>query len=69
MPLYRTGVSDIEGYAPHIEKAAKYVKLMETAGKIGLGLSALDTASKITEACVTIPVKQPLPLSVNSQAV
>ncbi|EKS6643713.1 hypothetical protein QCD58_002516 [Enterobacter hormaechei] len=27
------------------------MKLMETAGKIGLGLSALDTASKITEAC------------------
>lgn len=46
-----TGVSDIEGYATHIEKAARYVKLMETAGKIGLGLSALDTASKITEAC------------------
>ena len=46
-----TGVSDIEGYATHIEKLAKYVKLMETAGKIGLGLSALDTAAKITEAC------------------
>jgi len=46
-----TGVSDIEGYATHIEKLAKYVKLMETAGKIGIGLSALDTAAKITEAC------------------
>lgn len=46
-----TGVSDIESYATHIEKLAKYVKLMETAGKIGLGLSALDTAAKITEAC------------------
>lgn len=46
-----TGVSDIEGYATHIEKLAKYVKLMETAGNIGLGLSALDTAAKITEAC------------------
>lgn len=46
-----TGVRDIEGYATHIEKLAKYVKLMETAGKIGLGLSALDTAAKITEAC------------------
>lgn len=46
-----TGVGDIEGYATHIEKLAKYVKLMETAGKIGIGLSALDTASKITEAC------------------
>ncbi len=46
-----TGVSDIEGYATHIEKLAKYVKLMETAGKIGVGLAALDTASKITEAC------------------
>lgn len=46
-----TGVSDIEGYATHIEKLAKYVKLMETAGKIGLGLSALDTTAKITEAC------------------
>lgn len=46
-----TGVSDIEGYATHIEKLAKYVKLMEIAGKIGIGLSALDTASKITEAC------------------
>lgn len=46
-----TGVSDIEGYATHIEKLAKYVKLMDTAGKIGLGLSALDTAAKITEAC------------------
>ncbi len=48
-----TGVSDIEGYATHIEKLAKYVKLMETAGKIGIGLSALDTAAKITEACTT----------------
>lgn len=46
-----TGISDIEGYATHIEKLAKYVKLMETAGKIGLGLSAFDTAAKITEAC------------------
>jgi len=46
-----TGVSDIEGYATHIEKLAKYVKWMETAGKIGLGLSAFDTAAKITEAC------------------
>ena len=46
-----TGVSDIEGYATHIEKLAKYVKWMETAGKIGIGLAALDTAAKITEAC------------------
>lgn len=46
-----TGVSDIEGYATHIEKLAKYVKLMETAGKIGIGLSAFDTTAKITEAC------------------
>lgn len=46
-----TGVSDIEGYATHIEKLAKYVKWMETAGKIGIGLSAFDTAAKITEAC------------------
>ena len=46
-----TGIDDIEGYATHIEKAAKYVKLMETAGKIGLGLSALNTAAEITEAC------------------
>ncbi|WP_314417876.1 PAAR domain-containing protein [Pseudescherichia vulneris] len=45
------GVSDIEGYATHIEKLAKYVKWMETAGKIGIGLSALDTAAMITEAC------------------
>ncbi|POZ13529.1 type VI secretion system tip protein VgrG [Lelliottia aquatilis] len=48
-----TGIDDIEGYATHIEKAAKYVKLMETAGKIGLGLSALNTAAEITEACST----------------
>ena len=46
-----TGVSDIEGYATHIEKLAKYVKWMETAGKIGIGLSVFDTAAKITEAC------------------
>ena len=46
-----TGVSDIEGYATHIEKLSKYVKWMETAGKIGIGLSAFDTAAKITEAC------------------
>lgn len=46
-----TGVGDIEGYATHIEKLAKYIKLMDVAGKIGVGLSALDTASKITEAC------------------
>ncbi|MDR7940444.1 PAAR domain-containing protein [Enterobacter soli] len=48
-----TGVNDIEGYATHIEKLAKYVKMMETAGKIGVGLAALDTAAKITEACAT----------------
>lgn len=46
-----TGVSDIEGYATHIEKLAKYVKWMETAGKIGIGHSAFDAAAKITEAC------------------
>lgn len=46
-----TGVGDIEGYATHIEKMAKYVKLMETAGKVGVWLSAFDTAAKITEAC------------------
>ena len=46
-----TGVSDIDGYATHIEKLAKYVKWMETAGKIGIGLSAFDSAAKITEAC------------------
>ncbi|AEN64119.1 hypothetical protein Entas_1375 [Enterobacter soli] len=48
-----TGVNDIEGYATHIEKLVKYVKMMETAGKIGVGLAALDTAAKITEACAT----------------
>ncbi|MGV1165855.1 PAAR domain-containing protein, partial [Enterobacter asburiae] len=46
-----TGISDIEGYATHIEKLAKYVKWMETAGKIGIGLSAFDTAANIIEAC------------------
>lgn len=48
-----TGVGDIEGYATHIEKMAKYVKMMETAGKVGVWLSAFDTAAKITEACTT----------------
>jgi hypothetical protein len=60
-----TGVSDIEGYATHIEKLAKYVKLMETAGKIGLGLSALDTAAKITKPAplgAIVPKPRLLPL-------
>ncbi|MGK3142621.1 PAAR domain-containing protein [Pantoea sp. C2G6] len=48
-----TGVGDIEGYATHIEKMAKYVKLMESAGKVGIWLSAFDTAAQITEACTT----------------
>ncbi|MCZ5459963.1 PAAR domain-containing protein, partial [Escherichia coli] len=34
-----TGISDIEGYATHIERAAKYVKAMRYTGYLGIGFS------------------------------
>ncbi|MGV3345807.1 hypothetical protein ACGVWS_08680 [Enterobacteriaceae bacterium LUAb1] len=35
-----TGISDIEGYATHIEQAAKYVRAMRYVGYVGIGFSA-----------------------------
>ena len=46
-----TGVSDIEGYATHIERAAKYVKAMKYIGYTGIGFSAVHSINEINEAC------------------
>ena len=46
-----TGISDIEGYATHIERAAKYVKAMKYTGYVGIGFSAVHSMNKINEAC------------------
>lgn len=48
-----TGVSDIEGYATHIERAAKYVKAMRYAGYVGIAFSAVHSVNEINEACST----------------
>ena len=45
------GVSDIEGDATHIERAAKYVKAMRYAGYIGIGFSTVHSLNEINEAC------------------
>ncbi|MBS0847977.1 PAAR domain-containing protein [Citrobacter sp. JGM124] len=47
----QTGISDIEGYATHIERAAKYVKAMRYTGYVGIGFSALHSINEINEAC------------------
>lgn len=46
-----TGVRDIEGYATHIERAAKYVKAMRYTGYVGIAFSALHSINEINEAC------------------
>jgi hypothetical protein len=48
-----TGISDIEGYATHIERAAKYVKAMRYAGYVGIAFSAVHSINEINEACST----------------
>ncbi|HCL5347917.1 TPA: hypothetical protein N3A45_001060 [Salmonella enterica subsp. salamae serovar [1],40:z35:e,n,x,z15] len=47
----QTGVNDIEGYATYIEKSAKLAKLMKTFNKVSIGLSALNGANSIYDAC------------------
>lgn len=47
----QTGVADIEGYATFMEKAAKYVKLMKTAGYVGIALDGVNRLDKVYEAC------------------
>ncbi|MCI1897315.1 MAG: PAAR domain-containing protein [Enterobacter sp.] len=47
----QTGVADIEGYATFIERAAKYVKMMKTAGYVGIALDGVNRLDKIYEAC------------------
>lgn len=47
----QTGVADIGGYATFIEKAAKYVKMMKTAGYVGIALDGVNRLDKIYEAC------------------
>jgi uncharacterized Zn-binding protein involved in type VI secretion len=47
----QTGVADIEGYATFIEKASKYVKMMKTAGYVGIALDGVNRLDKIYEAC------------------
>lgn len=46
-----TGISDIEGYATHIERAAKYVKAVRYTGYLGIGFSGLHSLNEIHEAC------------------
>lgn len=46
-----TGISDIEGYATHIERAAKYVAAMRYVGYVGIGFSAIHSINEINEAC------------------
>jgi len=46
-----TGIGDIEGYATHIERAAKYVKAMKYIGYVGIGFSAVHSLNEINEAC------------------
>lgn len=46
-----TGISDIEGYATHIERAVKYVKAMRYTGYLGIGFSGLHSLNEINEAC------------------
>lgn len=47
----QTGISDIEGYATHIERAVKYVAAMRYIGYVGIGFSALHSINEINEAC------------------
>lgn len=47
----KTGINDIDGYATHIERAAKYVKLMKYAGYVGIGFSAFHSINEVNEAC------------------
>ncbi len=46
-----TGISDIDGYATHLERAAKYVEAMRYVGYVGIGFSALHSINEINEAC------------------
>ncbi|WP_233149174.1 hypothetical protein [Shimwellia pseudoproteus] len=46
-----TGVNDIDGYATHIERAAKYVNAMKYIGYIGIGFSAAHSINEIYAAC------------------
>lgn len=46
-----TGVGDIEGYATHLERAAKYIEAMRYVGYVGIGFSALHSINEINEAC------------------
>lgn len=46
-----TGIKDIEGYATHLERSAKYVKAMRYTGYVGIGFSALHSMNEINEAC------------------
>lgn len=47
----QTGISDIEGYTTHIERAVKYVTAMRYIGYVGIGFSALHSINEINEAC------------------
>lgn len=48
-----TGISDIGGYATHIERAAKYTKAMRYTGYVGIAFSAVHSINEINEACST----------------
>ena len=46
-----TGVGDIDGYATHIERAAKYIKAMRYTGYLGISFSGLHSLNEINEVC------------------
>ncbi|RKQ40783.1 PAAR domain-containing protein [Enterobacter sp. R1(2018)] len=48
-----TGIGDIEGYATHIERAAKYTRAMLYTGYVGIAFSAVHSINEINEACST----------------
>lgn len=48
-----TGIGDIEGYATHIERAAKYTRAMRYTGYVGIAFSAVHSINEINEACST----------------
>ncbi len=48
-----TGIGDIEGYATHIERAAKYTRAMRYTGYVGIAFSAVHSINEINESCST----------------
>lgn len=47
----KNGVSDIEGYATHIERSARLIKAMRYTGYAAIGFSAMHSINEVNEAC------------------